>query len=106
MKYNCPMQIIIKSLFCLKIEISLHCSLERGKAHALYIPAVDNDDDLTECGLSAFIEAGVFVNLLKNLTDIIKMNGKVSYKLIDYFLNMQYFMYICCKTIFHSNLSY
>lgn len=46
--------------------------------------------------MSTFVEAGVFVNLLKNLTNtgIITMNGKVLYKLIDFFKYAIFHVYL------------
>lgn len=57
----------------------LFYSLENGKTHTIHIPAVDDDDDVIECQLSMFIEAGAFITLVKNLTNtnIIMMSKKV-----------------------------
>lgn len=58
----------------------LFYSLENGKTHQIHIPAVDDDDDdVIECQLSMFIEAGAFNTLVKNLTNtnIIMMSKKV-----------------------------
>lgn len=46
----------------------LRFSLEHGKIHTLHIPAVDNDDDKTKCEFSTYIEAGLFQEIVKNLT--------------------------------------
>lgn len=46
--------------------------------HSLHIPAVDNDDDKTKCEFSSYIEAGLFQEIVKNLTTakIIAMKEK------------------------------
>lgn len=48
--------------------ICISFSLELSKIHTIHIPAVDNDDDKLKCELSTFVEAGVFVSIVKNLT--------------------------------------
>lgn len=68
-------------LYCVSryFDVTLNCSLEHGTTHSIHIPAVDNDDDLTKCGFSEYIEAGAFIQLVQNLTKthIIRMNEKV-----------------------------
>lgn len=57
---------------------ALYFSLEHGRIHTLHIPVVDNDDDKPMCEFSSYVEAGIFQEIVKNLTtaSIIAMKEK------------------------------
>uniref|UniRef100_A0A8W8IGD9 Uncharacterized protein n=1 Tax=Magallana gigas TaxID=29159 RepID=A0A8W8IGD9_MAGGI len=55
-------------MFLAWVVFVLHFSLEHGKIHTLHIPAVDDDDDKSNCEFSTWVEAGFFEGIVRNLT--------------------------------------
>nr|XP_034326148.1 uncharacterized protein LOC105319101 isoform X2 [Crassostrea gigas] len=50
------------------VLVKPYYSLEHGKIHTLHIPAVDDDDDKSNCEFSTWVEAGFFEGIVRNLT--------------------------------------